>query len=130
MLDDDYDSVLRMEDIVETIYINEDGAGILGLGGIEDVRIGAGSEIRQNRSIAIGRELLYRSYMSVVVCYLWCDVAGTEKVVIFMLRIGLAYYPEPKEGDGTSQRYQDLSYKGMSYHYDLLTTTTVAKRSK
>ena len=119
-----------MEDIVEPIYVDEDGAGILSLGGVEDISVWTRTEVWQSRSVAFRREPLYRPYIGVVVCYMRCDVAGTGKVVILMLHIGLAYYPEPEEGESTGQRYQNLSYKVMSHHHDLLTTTVVVKTSR
>lgn len=103
-LDEDYDSMFRVEYTVESIYVDEDGAGVLCLGGIEDVSIWTWTEIWQSCNVAFGREPLYRTYISVVICYLRCDAAGTGNIAVLMLRIGLAHYPEPKERDSTSER--------------------------
>ena len=89
-LDEDYDPVFRMKDIVQAIYIDDDGASILGRGGIEDISVRTRTEIWQNCHVAFGREALNRSYISVVMPYLSCDVARTGKVVIPVLRIRMA----------------------------------------
>ena len=116
-LDEDYDSMLRVKDAVETLYVDEYGAGVLCPGGIENVSIRTWIEIRQSSSIAFWRFSLYRSDISVVVVDLWCDVARTREIVVSVLRIRLMYCPIPEEGGSTSHRYQYLSHKVMSYHH-------------
>ena len=39
-LDEDYDSLFCVEEIVEPGYVDEDGAGILRFGGVEHVSVG------------------------------------------------------------------------------------------
>lgn len=127
-LDEYYYSLFRVKDIVEAIDVDEYGAGVLCLGGIEDVSVSTWTEIWWCCIIAFWRESLYRSYISIIVGYLRYDVAGAGKVVVSMSHIGLALYPKPEKGGSTGHRYQYSSFKVVEYHHDLLATTTFTKR--
>ena len=98
-LDEDYDSVLGVKDVVETIDVDEHRASVLCLGGIEDVSIWTKTQSWRICSVGFRSESLYRS--CVVIFYPRRDVAGAGEIIVSILCIGLLHYAEPEECSGT-----------------------------
>ena len=124
-LDEDDDSVFRVKDVLEAVYVDEYGAGVLCPSSIEDVSVGRETEIWRSCSIGMKRGSMYRSHLSVVVRYLRSDEGRTRQVAESALHIRLAYYPEPEDGGSTNCRHKYLSYQVMKWHHAFLATMKV-----